>query len=172
MGMGAKYAPVLAHGRHAQTDNAPVFNAQLAEVEVDRETGAVRVCRLVTVQDVGRAINPLTIQGQMHGGATQGIGWALYEALVYDEHGSLLSGSWMDYAVPDSEQAAPLIETVIVEVPCDDGPFGARGVGEAPVLSTAAAIANAIADVTGARLTQLPMTPPDVLSAVQHPEGV
>jgi CO/xanthine dehydrogenase Mo-binding subunit len=78
----------------------------------------------------------------------------------------------MDYALPSSTQTAPLIETVLVEVPSEDGPFGARGVGEAPVLSTAAAIANAIADSTSARLTRLPMTPPEVLNAIQRREDV
>jgi CO/xanthine dehydrogenase Mo-binding subunit len=119
------------------------------------------------VQDVGRAINPLAVQGQMMGGATQGIGWALYEGMEYDAGGQLLTGSWLDYAVPDISQAPSVFETVLVEVPSESGPFGARGVGEAPVVPTAAAIANAIADATGVRLSELPMTPPRVLAALQ-----
>ncbi len=168
MRFGGKYAPVFAQGRLAQTESAPAFNAQLAEVEVDRDTGEVRLHRLVVVQDVGRAINPLTIQGQMMGGAMQGVGWALYEKMAYDSQGQLLTGSWMDYAVPGIAHAAPVIETVIVEVPSENGPFGARGVGEAPVVPTAAAIANAIADATGVRLTDLPMRAPDVLEAMRR----
>ena len=167
MQFGGRYAPVFAHGRIAQTASAPAFNAQLAEVEVDRETGVVRLHRLVVVQDVGRAINPLAIQGQMMGGATQGIGWALYEKMGYDQQGQLLTGSWMDYALPDIIQTPSSIETVIVEVPSENGPFGARGVGEPPVVPTAAAIANAIADATGVRLSDLPMTAPSVLAALR-----
>jgi CO/xanthine dehydrogenase Mo-binding subunit len=165
MTFGGKYAPIHAHGRQAITDASPGFSAQIAEVEVDEDTGEVRVINLVVVQDVGKAINPLIVEGQMQGGAVQGIGWALYEQMQYDESGQLLSGSWMDYAMPDSVQAAPL-ETIMIEIPSDNGPFGAKGVGEPPVTPTAAAIANAIADATGARMTQLPMTAPRVLQAI------
>ena len=161
MDFGGKYAPVFAHGRLAQTDTAPAFCAQLAEVEVDGETGAVRVHRLVVAQDVGRAINPAAIGGQLMGGAAQGIGWALYEQMQYDDRGQLLSGTWLDYAVPAMPQV-PRLEILLVEVPSEHGPFGARGVGEAPVVPTAAAVANAIADATGMRLTDLPMSAPSV----------
>lgn len=167
MKFDGKYPPVFAHGRNAITTQAPGFSAQLAEVSVDQETGEVKLHRLVVAQDVGRAINPLAVEGQMMGGSTQGVGWALYEKMDYDENGQLLSGSWMDYAVPDITQAAPIIETVIVEVPSDFGPFGARGVGEPPVVPTAAAIANAIADATGVRMTELPMTARVVLERLE-----
>jgi CO/xanthine dehydrogenase Mo-binding subunit len=162
----SKYGPIIAHGRHANTESAPGFCAQLAEVEVDQETGEVRVVRLVVVQDAGQAINPLAVEGQMLGGSVQGLGWALYEQIAYSDEGQLLTGSWMDYTVPAITQAAGQHETVIVEVPTDNGPFGARGVGEPPVIATAAAVANAIADVTGARLQDLPMTPPRVMAAL------
>ncbi|HEX2623545.1 MAG TPA: molybdopterin cofactor-binding domain-containing protein, partial [Phototrophicaceae bacterium] len=165
-GMGAPYGPVVAQGRSAQPINAPVFSAQLAEVEVDKETGQVQVHRLVLIQDVGRALNPLTVTGQMHGGMTQGIGWALYEQILYDEYGQPVTASWMDYTVPSSTQTAVVLETVMVEVPSDSGPLGARGVGETPVVATASAIANAIADATGVRLSDLPMTAPRVLAAL------
>ena len=168
MRFGGRYRPIMGHGRHADTIQSPGFCAQLAEVEVDEETGAVRVVRQVLVQDVGRALNPLTIRGQMMGGATQGLGWALHESLEYDDQGQLLSGSWTDYCVPHFDQTAPAIETVIVEVPSDHGPYGARGVGEPPVIATAAAVANAVADAAGVRLTALPMTPPRVLEALQN----
>jgi CO/xanthine dehydrogenase Mo-binding subunit len=166
VGFGAKYSPVIAQGRYAQIASAPTFNVQLAEVEVDRETGDVRVHKLVVIQDVGRAINPLAIQGQLQGGATQGIGWALLEKMRYDESGQLLTGTWMDYAMPHSTQAAEQMEVILVEVPSETGPFGARGVGEAPVVPTAAAIANAIADATGVRMSNLPMSAPAVLEAL------
>jgi CO/xanthine dehydrogenase Mo-binding subunit len=165
MRYGGRYAPIFAQGRFAQKGSAPAFNAQVVEVEVDRETGEVHLHRLAAAQDVGRAINPLAVEGQMMGGAVQGIGWALYENMQHDSQGQLLTGTWLDYAVPHSIQTPP-IETIIVEVPSETGPFGARGVGEAAVVPTAAAIANAIADATGARLTDLPMTAPRVLAAL------
>jgi CO/xanthine dehydrogenase Mo-binding subunit len=163
MEFGGRHAPIFGRGRYAEPAASPGFNAQLAEVRVDPETGQVAVERIVSVQDVGRAINPDGIRGQMQGGAVQGIGWALYEKMVYDQAGQLLTGTLSEYAIPHSDQAARAIETVLVEVPTPHGPLGARGVGEPPVIPTAAAIANAIADATGRRLTDLPMTPPDVL---------
>jgi CO/xanthine dehydrogenase Mo-binding subunit len=126
-------------------------------VEVDRETGEVKVVNLVVVQDVGRAINPEGIKGQMMGGAVQGLGWALYERMVHDENGQLLTGTWTEYAVPRADQSSPMIETIMVEVPSEHGPFGARGVGEPPVIPTAGAVANAIADAIGKRPLDLPM---------------
>ncbi len=163
MQFGGRYAPVWGHGRHANNKNSPAFCAQLAEVEVDPETGEVKVPRLVVVQDVGRIINPAGIRGQMMGGAVQGLGWALYEGMVYDEAGQLLTGSWAEYAIPHSDQAAASIETVMVEVPSDHGPLGARGVGEPPVTPTAAAVANAIAAATGKRPQHLPITPSQIV---------
>jgi CO/xanthine dehydrogenase Mo-binding subunit len=167
MQFGGKYAPVFAHGRSSETTRAPAFSAQLAEVEVDADTGEVKVHRLVVAQDVGRAINPLTIEGQMMGGAIQGWGWSLCEGMTYDSNGQLLNGTWLEYAMPNSTRT-PSVETIIVEVPSDKGPYGVRGVGEAPVIPTAGAIANAIAHATGLRLTDLPMTPPRVLAALQN----
>ena len=167
MSFGGKIAPIYGSGRLAQAASAPAFNAQLAEVEVDRETGAVHLHRLVVIQDVGRAINPLTVNGQLMGGAVQGIGWALYEQMEYDAGGQLLTGSWMDYAVPSIHQTPTVLETQLVEVPSETGPMGARGVGEPPVVPTAAAIANAIADATGARMRALPMTAPRVLERMK-----
>jgi CO/xanthine dehydrogenase Mo-binding subunit len=167
MQFGGKYAPVMGRGRHANPQSAPGFCAQLAEVEVDPETGEVTVLRLVLAQDVGRAINPAGIQGQMMGGAVQGLGWALYEQMVHDDSGQLLTGTWLEYTVPHIHQAAGQIETILVEVPSEGGPFGARGVGEPPVIATAGAVANAIADATGARLTDLPITPARIVAAVK-----
>ncbi len=165
MTFGGRYEPVHGSGSQAVTDRAPSFCAQIAEVEVDEETGDVNLLNLAVVQEVGRAINPLAVQGQMQGGAVQGVGWALFEEMRYGDDGQLLSGSWMDYAMPDAVQAAP-IHTQIVEVPSRSGPFGARGVGEPPVIPTVAAIANAVAHATGVRMTQTPMTAPRVLEAL------
>ena len=167
MRFGGRYAPVLGHGRTAITEQAPGFCAQLAEVSVDPDTGVVRVHRLVLAQDVGRAINPLLIEGQMMGGAVQGLGWALHEQIAYDENGQVLTASWMDYSVPRAPHVAEAIECILVEVPSEHGPFGARGVGEPPVVATAAAVANAVAHATGVRLSDLPMTPQRVWRALQ-----
>jgi CO/xanthine dehydrogenase Mo-binding subunit len=163
-----KYAPVFGNGRWADTEGAAIYSAQLVETEVDRETGDVRVLRLVIAQDAGKAINPAAVRGQMTGGATQGIGWALYEEMHYDQGGQLLSGSWMDYVMPHANQTATQFETIIVEVPSARGPLGVRGVGEPPVVPTAAAIANSIAHATGVRMTELPMTPVKVLAALNN----
>jgi CO/xanthine dehydrogenase Mo-binding subunit len=108
----------------------------------------------------------MAVEGQMTGGATQGLGWALYEQMLYDPEGQLLTGSWMDYTVPKAMQAAQHMETIIVEVPSEHGPYGARGVGEPPVTPTAAAISNAVAHATGTRVTDIPMTAPTVLRAL------
>ncbi len=167
MRFGGRHAPVWGHGRHANNVSSPSFCAQVAEVEVDEETGAVTVHKLGIVQDVGRAINPAAVEGQLLGGATQGLGWALYESLVLDEGGQVLTASLMDYALPDITSSPSQLDTELIEVPSDLGPMGARGVGEPPVIPTAAAVANAIADATSARLTRLPMTPPRVLEALQ-----
>ena len=168
MQFGGKYAPIFGNGRHVETTRSPGFCAQLAEVEVDQETGLVQVHKLVVVQDAGRAINPAAVEGQMMGGAVQGLGWALYEEMIYNEGGQPLNASWMDYTVPHITQGAGALETVIIEIPTEQGPFGAKGVGEPPITSTAGAVGNAIADAAGVRLTDLPMTPPRVLAALSN----
>lgn len=167
MSFGSRQAPIYGHGRFAQKGNAPGFCAQLAEVEVDRDTGEVKVHRLVVVQDAGRAINPASVRGQMAGGVVQGIGWGLYEGMAYDDQGQLVTATLTDYALPRVEHTPARLDLQIVEVPAESGPFGARGVGEPPVIATAAAIANAIADAAGVRVTELPMTAPRVHRALE-----
>jgi CO/xanthine dehydrogenase Mo-binding subunit len=164
---GGRYEPIEGHGGSAQTRGAPSVAAHLSHVRVDRETGEVELLRHVIAQDVGRALNPALVEGQMRGGATQGMGWALFEQLDHDEDGRLLTGSFLDYAIPTAERV-PEIETLIVEVPAPDGPFGAKGIGEAPVVGAPAAIANAVAAATGARLRELPMTAPRVWAALRR----
>lgn len=166
MRFGAAYEPVFGRGRSANRVASPMFAAHLARVAVDPETGEVRVLDYLAAQDVGRAINPAEVEGQIHGGVVQGIGWALCEGMVYDQQGQLLNATLMDYALPHS-QDAPTITPLLVEVPSPLGPFGAKGVGEPPVVPVAAAIANAIKDATGVRLTQLPMTPERVFTALR-----
>jgi CO/xanthine dehydrogenase Mo-binding subunit len=163
---GGIYEPIEGHGGSAQTSGAPSVAAHLSHVRVDRETGQVELLRHVIAQDVGRALNPALVEGQMRGGATQGIGWALFEELDHDEDGRLLTGSFLDYALPTAERV-PEIETLIVEVPAPDGPFGAKGIGEAPVVGAPAAVANAVAAAIGRRMYELPMTPPRVWEALR-----
>jgi CO/xanthine dehydrogenase Mo-binding subunit len=163
---GGRYEPIEGHGGSAQTSGAPSVAAHLSHVRVDRETGEVTLLRHVIAQDVGRALNPALVEGQMRGGAVQGMGWALYEELAHDEDGRLLTGSFLDYALPTAERV-PEIETLIVEVPAPDGPFGAKGIGEAPVVGAPAAIANAVSAAAGRRMYELPMTPPRVWKALR-----
>jgi CO/xanthine dehydrogenase Mo-binding subunit len=157
MQFGAKYEPVFGRGGSATTARSPAFAAHLTEVAVDTETGRVEVLGHLVVQDVGRAINPASVEGQMHGAVVQGLGWALMERMPYDAQGQLMAATLMDYALPQSDQA-PRIDTVIIEVPSEHGPFGAKGVGEPPVVGVPAAVANAIADAIGVRFTDLPIT--------------
>jgi CO/xanthine dehydrogenase Mo-binding subunit len=161
-GFGQSHSPVLGEGRVAPSEAAPGFVAHAAKVEVDPDTGFVKVLDYVAVQDVGRAINPAGIHGQVKGGVAQGIGWALFEEIIYDESGNLRTGTFADYALP-SMGDVPNIDSILVEVPFTDGPLGARGVGEPPVVPGAAVIANAIYDAVGIRPTEIPMTPERVL---------
>jgi xanthine dehydrogenase molybdenum-binding subunit len=142
------------------------FGAQMAEVEVDLETGQIKVLRLVCANDVGRAINPMAVEGQIEGGAQMGLGYALSEQLIV-EQGKVMNPTLMDYLVFTSADMPP-IETIIVETDDPAGPFGAKGVGEMGGTPTAAAIANAVYDAIGIRLTELPMTPERVLAAIDH----
>jgi len=164
---GGRYEPIEGHGGSAQVRGAPSVSAHLAHVRVDRDTGEVELLRMAIAQDVGRALNPALVEGQMRGGTTQGIGWALFEELTHDESGQLETGSFLDYAIPVADRV-PEIDTLIVEVPAPDGPFGAKGIGEAPVVPAAAAIANAVAAAAGVRLRELPMTAPRVWAALQR----
>jgi xanthine dehydrogenase molybdenum-binding subunit len=141
------------------------FGTHIADVEVDPETGKVTLLRYTVVQDVGRAINPVQVEGQLQGGATQGIGWALYEGYDFDAQGQMRNPNLLDYKLPTALDV-PLIETVLVEVPYPGHPFGARGVGETPIMPPPAAIAEAIYRAVGARVCELPMTPARVLEAM------
>jgi CO/xanthine dehydrogenase Mo-binding subunit len=154
---GGKHPPVEGHAATAHSVLAPSVAGHLAHVRVDQETGLVELLGYAVVQDVGRALNPALVEGQMVGGTVQSIGRALYEELIHDDRGQLLTGTFLDYAVPKAAMLPP-IETMIVEVPAPDGPFGAKGIAEAPILPGPAAIANAIAAATGLRMRELPMT--------------
>jgi CO/xanthine dehydrogenase Mo-binding subunit len=170
LSFGSRHMPVEGHGRSAQTQ-APQAAAHISHVRVDPETGAVTALAHVIAQDVGRALNPALVEGQMQGGTVQGLGWALLEELAHDDHGQLTTGTLVDYAMPTAV-GTPAIEAQIVEVPAPEGPYGAKGVGEAPIVGVAAAVGNAIAAATGGvRLTRLPMTPERVWQAVADGSG-
>jgi CO/xanthine dehydrogenase Mo-binding subunit len=144
----------------------PAFCCHVAEVEVDPGTGRVRLLRYGAAQDCGIAINPVAVDGQVQGGAAQGIGMALSEALRYDGRGQSVSGGFLDYKIPSALDLPP-IETVLVEKPAVDGPFGAKGIGEPPVVPPPAAIANAIHHAVGVWITSLPITPEKVRAALR-----
>jgi CO/xanthine dehydrogenase Mo-binding subunit len=158
MGFTARNEPVYGTGASAMKESAPGFAVHLAEVEVDAVTGETRPVRYVAVQDVGFAINPAEVEAQIHGGVAQGLGWALYEGMIYDQDGQLMTATLMDYALPRA-QMVPDIETVLVQVLSEHGAYGAKGVGEPPAIPGAAAVANAIRDATGLRLLHLPIKP-------------
>ncbi len=170
MSFGGKYPPVYGRGESAITDTAPGFAAHLAEVEVDEVTGETRVTRYVAAQDVGFAINPALVEGQIHGGVAQGIGWALYEGIAVDDEGQPLTVTLMDYALPKAAMI-PAIETILVEVPSVHGAFGSKGVGEPPAIPGAAAVANAIAHATGIRVTSIPIKPETLARALWDAKG-
>jgi CO/xanthine dehydrogenase Mo-binding subunit len=125
----------------------------------------VRLTDYVAIQDVGTAINPMAVEGQIQGGVTQSIGYGLLEEMMYDEHGRLRNPSLLDYRQPTAVDI-PDIDAVLVQVPAPDGPYGARGVGEPSIIPAPAAIANAIADATGVRINETPMNPERVWRAL------
>jgi len=152
------------------TGAGPGFATHIVDVEVDEETGKVQILRYTAIQDVGNAIHPSYVEGQIQGGAVQGIGWALNEEYIYDKDGHLLNSSLLDYRMPTALDL-PMIETVMVGVPNPNHPYGVRGVGEVPIVPPAAAIANAIYDATGVRMTELPMSPARLLEKLWEKNG-
>ncbi len=143
----------------------PGFATHICDVEVDPETGHVKILRYTAIQDVGRAIHPSYVEGQIQGGVAQGIGWALNEEYIYDKDGRLDNAGFLDYRIPVASDM-PMIEPVMIEVPNPRHPFGARGVGEVPIVPPMAAVANAIADATGMRMRDLPISPPKLRAAL------
>ncbi len=143
------------------------FGVHVVDLDVDRETGKVTILRYTAAQDVGTAIHPSYVEGQMQGGAVQGIGWALNEEYVFNERGEMLNASFLDYRMPTALDV-PMIETMIVEVPNPEHPYGVRGVGETPIVPPPAALANAIYRATGVRMRELPMSPPKLWKAISR----
>ena len=151
----------------AESGLGPCFSVHLCDVEVDPDTGKTTVLRYTAVQDAGCAIHPAYVEGQFQGGAVQGIGWALNEEFMYDEDGALENPGFLDYRVPVASDL-PMIDTIIVEVPNTMHPFGVRGVGEAPIIPPLAAVASAVSNAIGVRMTELPLSPPRVLEAMEN----
>ena len=145
----------------------PAFSVNMADVRVDAETGRAEVTRFTAIQDAGRAIHPDYVEGQMQGGAAQGIGWALNEEYVYDDDGVLENPGFLDYRVPVASDL-PMIDTQIVEVPNANHPYGVRGCGETPIVAPLAAVGNAVSHAIGVRMTNLPLSPPKVLAAIDN----
>jgi CO/xanthine dehydrogenase Mo-binding subunit len=163
--LGDLGSPVMASATVQPEKYGAAFATHIVDVEVDPETGKVQILRYTAVQDVGTAIHPSYVEGQMQGGVAQGIGWALNEEYVYDEQGRLTNASLLDYRLPTCLDL-PMIDPVIVEVPNPGHPYGVRGVGEVPIIPPPAAIANAIYRAIGVRMNVLPMSPAHILEAL------
>ena len=150
------------------------YGSHVAHVAVDPETGKLDVLRYVVVEDVGRCINPLTMHGQSVGGAVQGIGGTVLEELVYDESGQLVSGSFMDYLLPTSQDVPNIDSIILEEAPSPLNPLGVKGAGEGAILATGAALANAVADALsdfGVHITHLPLSPNNIRSWIRRSSG-
>jgi CO/xanthine dehydrogenase Mo-binding subunit len=163
--LGETGGPVVGRATVDPQGSSNGFGTHIVDVEVDPDTAKVTILRYTAIQDVGTAIHPSYVEGQMQGGAVQGIGWALNEEYFFDDQGRMQNASYLDYRMPTSLDV-PMIETIIVEVPNPAHPFGVRGVGETPIVAPPAAIANAIYHATGVRMRELPMSPPRLWAAM------
>ena len=132
---------------------------------MDKETGKVDVLGYTAIQDAGKAIHPSYVEGQMQGGAAQGIGWALNEEFIYNDDGVLENPGFLDYRVPVASDL-PMIDTEIVEVPNPSHPYGVKGVGETPITAPLPTVANAVSRSAGVRIADLPLSPPNILAAL------
>ena len=165
--LGETGEPVVGRGAVSYDGGTNAFGTHLVDLEVDPETGKVTILRYTAIQDAGTAIHPSYVEGQMQGGAVQGIGWALNEEYFYDEAGVMQNASFLDYRMPTCLDV-PMIDTIIVEVPNPDHPYGVRGVGETPIVPPPAAIANAIHQAVGLRMRELPISPPRLWKAIKE----
>ena len=164
---GKTGGPISANAALNAQGAGPGFGTHICDVEVDPETGRVTILRYTAIQDCGKAIHKAYVEGQIQGGAAQGIGWALNEEYIYDEKGRLDNPGFLDYRIPVASDL-PMIEAVIVEVANPTHPYGVRGVGEVPIIPPMATVANAIEGAIGVRMTELPMSPPKVLAALDN----
>ena len=157
--------PIVGRGSIGGLPAAPSVSVHAVDIEVDRETGKVKILSYAAAQDVGLAINPLSIEGQMQGAITQGIGWALMEGYIFDG-GKVQNSTFLDYRIPTTTDV-PMIDTILVEVNSSTGIYGLRHVGEPPMVATLAAMANAVHSAIGVRMKTLPMTPEAILTAIK-----
>jgi len=162
--------PIAGHSEINAGGVGAAFCAELVDVEVDPETGFTSPKRFTVVLDVGRAISPDYVEGQMQGAAVQGIGWALNEEYFYDENANLQNPSFLDYRMPVASDL-PMIDTVLVEVPNPNHPYGVRGVGEPPLVPAPAAVANAVENAIGLSMGDLPLSPPKILKAIDEAQA-
>ena len=158
--------PVTCSVSAASPGSGPIIAGNLGDVEVDPETGKVDILRYTAFMDVGTAVHPAYVEGQIQGGTVQGIGWALNESYFYDEEGVMLNSSFLDYRMPTSLDV-PMIDTVMIEVPNPKHPFGIRGVGEAPIIPPLPALAIAVSNAIGVKMSDLPLTPDVILAALE-----
>jgi len=163
-GLNPAHDPTTVEGHPEPARAAPQFATQIAHVRVDPDTGEVEVLRLVCVQDVGFAFNPLQLEGQIEGGVVQGQGYAISEEMILD--GGAVAAPGLEHMLMPTALDIGEVESHIVEVGAEDGPYGAKGAGETPIVATAAAIANAVAEATGAFVCELPVTPERILRAM------
>jgi len=164
-GLNPAHDPATVEGHPEPARAANQYATQIAQVRVDPDTGEVEVLRLVCVQDVGFAFNPLQLEGQIEGGVVQGQGYAVSEEMILE--GGAVAAPGLEHMLMPTAMDVGEVESHIVEVGAEDGPYGAKGAGETPVVATAAAIANAVADATGAFVRELPVTPERVLRAMK-----
>jgi xanthine dehydrogenase molybdenum-binding subunit len=167
---GSTGGPIEGTGSINASGAGNAFGTHIVDVSVDEETGKVQVLRYTAVQDVGKAIHPSYVEGQIQGGAVQGIGWAMNEGYFYKEDGTMANPTFLDYRMPTALDL-PMVDTILVEVPNPASPHGIRGVGEVCLVPPLGALANAIHDAIGVRLTELPMSPDKVLEGIQSRGG-
>ena len=158
--------PVTCSASAPSPGVGPIFSGNIVDVEVDPDTGKVEILRCTAFIDAGQAVHPSFVEGQIQGATVQGVGWALNEEYVYNDDGSVANASFLDYRMPTSLDL-PMIDSVIIEVPNPRHPFGLRGVGEGPIIPPLPALANAISHATGVRMRKLPMSPGNILEAIE-----
>ncbi|GLS39752.1 oxidoreductase [Mesorhizobium tianshanense] len=163
---GKTGGPIAGHSELVADGAGVSFATHICDIEVDPETGATRVVRYTVVQDAGKAVHPTYVEGQYQGGAAQGIGWALNEEYIYGKDGRLQNPGFLDYRIPVCSDL-PMIDTQILEIPNPNHPYGVRGVGETSIVPPLAAIANAVSNAAGVRMTHIPMSPPRILAAIE-----
>ncbi|MGH2352463.1 MAG: xanthine dehydrogenase family protein molybdopterin-binding subunit, partial [Chloroflexota bacterium] len=166
MSLRSRSGPIVGRGSFSSEPSATTIAAQIAKVRVDPETGQLTLLDAWGSLDVGKAINPLACEGQMEGGLVQGFAWGIMEQMRYAEDGRNWNAGLLDYRVPTSLDF-PDLETIIVEEPTKNGPYGVKGIGEPPIAPGIACVVSAVADATGAWIHEAPLTPERILTATK-----